>query len=174
MLSKISDLTAATDGRYATDQELEFFQTYLKTARLRFSAYQKIQAAETQIVAETLVKLQMLKPDLLTVDSQNLQPRNLQPKWQADTVRVLRYCALALLLDDSPTLKEKMLLWFQTVMQAFSTEKSCHHTYTVMQDVIARYLSAEENQLITPILALTCTTLSPSESATFLKVAAII
>lgn len=149
MLSQVSHLIAATDGRYATDQELMFFQTYLRTARLRFSVYQKLQAVEQTIVQEVLATLRAQDPTVLTSANQDITA-----KWQRDTVRVLRYTALAVLLDDPQSFKESILMWFQTVMRAFRAERSCHLTYQAMQEVVRRHFTPEECQILVPILEL--------------------
>ncbi|MGF1568491.1 MAG: phycobilisome protein [Nodosilinea sp.] len=154
MLANIQTLVQETDGRYASDQELQFFQTYLGTANLRLRAYQKIQAAETQIIAQVLARMKTQNPDILQVGGQDLTA-----KWQRDTVRVLRYSAMAILTDDAGLHKEKMLNWFQTIMRAFGAQRSCQLTYVAMQEVVAQYLEAEELALLWPILELNRATL---------------
>ncbi len=149
MLTNVEALVQATDGRYATDQELMFFQTYLSTVGTRLRAYQKIQAAEPQIVSQVMTRLKAQKPDLFQVGEQDLAA-----KWQRDTVRVLRYSAIALLLDDPERLKETLLSWFQTIMRAFGAQESCDLTYAAMQTVMPQFLNAEELKLFLPILEL--------------------
>lgn len=148
MLSQIQTLVREVDGRYATDTELLFLQNYLHTARLRFSAYQKIQKAEVDIIKQ-------VKQKLHAVDSQILRRGkvDLTAKWQRDTVRVLRYCAHALLVADEQGLEEHFLLWFQSIMRSFKAQHSCDVTYKVMQDVVRQYLTPQEAELFCPILA---------------------
>lgn len=154
MLTDIRALVQATDGRYASDDELLFLQRYGETAKLRIQTYQKIQTKEQQIVAEVLQRLNAEHPELLRWGGQDLTP-----KWQRDTVRVLRYGAAALLLDDIETLKEDMLVWFRSIMGAFYTQDSCNQTYTAMQGVIIQHLTPEELRLFWPILELCRVTL---------------
>ncbi|MEL6136881.1 MAG: phycobilisome protein [Cyanobacteria bacterium J06628_6] len=154
MLSQLNTLAQEADGRYATDAELMFLQNYLRTARLRFSTYQKVQAAEPKIIQQVKQKLEAIDPSLLKHGNTDLSA-----KWQRDAVRCLRYAAQALLIDDQESLEERMLLWFQTMMRAFKAERSCNATYVIMQDVVKQYLSAEEAELFCPILELTRSTL---------------
>ncbi|MBF2036632.1 MAG: phycobilisome protein [Leptolyngbyaceae cyanobacterium T60_A2020_046] len=149
MLHQLETLCTVTDGRYATDAELRFFQDYLKTARLRFGLYQKIQQLEPQIIQQVLATLQAKDPMLLRMGTTDMTA-----KWQRDTVRTLRYAATALLIDDPDIFKERMLIWFQTIMRSFKTEKSCHETYLAMQAVVRKCLTPEEADLICPILDL--------------------
>ena len=149
MLSQLEHLSLTTDGRYATDRELMFLQTYLKSARTRFSAYQRLQKAEVAIVDQVYQKLQAMDSTLLLSGSMDLSA-----KWKRDTVRVLRYAATALLIDDTETYRERFLMWFQTIMQSFRAERSCNVTYTLMQEVIRQHLPPQEADLVLPLLEL--------------------
>ncbi|MBD2106145.1 phycobilisome protein [Nodosilinea sp. FACHB-13] len=157
MLTNVQALVQATDGRYASDQELMFFQQYLGSVSTRLRAYQKIQGAEQQIINQVLTRLKVQKPDIFLVGSQDLAT-----KWQRDTVRVLRYSATALLLNDSEWLKDTLLMWFQSIMRAFGAQESCNLTYTVMQEVMTQHLNTEELRLFLPILELSRTLLGKS------------
>ncbi|MDA0267617.1 MAG: phycobilisome protein [Cyanobacteria bacterium] len=147
MLSQLDHLSVAADGRYATDAELMFFQSYLRTARLRFGLYQKLQQLESKIVQEVLAQLKSRNPTALQVGDQDLTA-----KWQRDTVRTLRYAAMASLIDDPDLYRERMLLWFQTVMRSFGAGHSCNVTYQAMQVIVRKYLSVEEAAIICPLL----------------------
>ncbi len=147
MLSQMEKLSLRVDGRYATDEELKFLEDYVHSYTLRLQTYQKLQTLEATLVQQTQNKV-------ATIDPQSF--RGGQPevvaKWKMDTVRVLRYSALALLLDDLDTLSDRFLFWFQTIMRAFNTQKSCHVTYEVMQTVAKQHLSATQASLFCPIL----------------------
>lgn len=148
MLSQIQTLVREVDGRYATDTELLFLQNYLQTARLRFSAYQKIQKVEQDIIQQVKQKLKTIDPQLLRRGKVDLSA-----KWQRDTIRGLRYCAHALLVADEEGLDENFLLWFQSIMRSFKAQHSCNVTYKVMQDIVRQYLTPQEAELFCPILA---------------------
>ncbi|HEY9888663.1 MAG TPA: hypothetical protein V6D02_09705 [Candidatus Obscuribacterales bacterium] len=154
MLQQIEQLSAATDGRYATDAELMFFQDYLKTARLRFSLYQKIQKLEPKLIQQVFAQIQLRDPDLLKSGTTDMTA-----KWQRDTVRTLRYAATALLVDDPEIFKERMLMWFQTIMKSFRAERSCEATYQALQGVFREALTPEEAALFCPLLEMSRMTL---------------
>lgn len=147
MLSQIQRLSQTTEGRYATDEELRFLAEYARSFELRVQTYQKLQASEAAIVQQVLAKMRAIDPTLLRNGSEDVTA-----KWKRDTLRVLRYSAVAMLLDDSETLRERFLFWFQTIMRAFNAQKSCGVTYTVMQDVVKQVLTPNEANLILPIL----------------------
>ncbi|MGQ9838370.1 MAG: phycobilisome protein [Cyanobacteriota bacterium] len=147
MLTQLHKLSIAADGRYLRDDEMQFMEAYLASFDLRLSAYQKIQDAEPQIIRDVEMKMRSLDPYLLMRGVEDFSN-----KWKADTVRVLRLSALAMLLDDEERYKERFLYWFQTLMRAFRTQRSCEATYRFLQEVMANYLTHDELNLIKPIL----------------------
>jgi hypothetical protein len=147
MLSQLTTLSLETDGRYATDEELAFLDDYARSFYLRVQTYQRLQASEAVIVQQVQAKLQSLDPSLF-----RSAKGDMTVKWKRDTIRVLRYSAIAMLLNDPDTLRERFLFWFRTIMKAFSAERSCNMTYTVMQEVVKQNLTPTQANLFCPIL----------------------
>lgn len=147
MLNQIQRLSQEADGRYATDEELRFLLEYARSFELRVQTYQKLQAAESAIVQQVYAKVRSIDPTLFRHGNEDIST-----KWKRDTLRVLRYSAAAMLIDDPESLRERFLFWFQTIMRAFNAQKACGVTYTVMQDVIKQVLTPSEASLILPIL----------------------
>lgn len=160
MLSQLNRLQSQTDGRYASDAELQFVQDYLQTARLRFVTYQKIKLAESKIVQDVYDCLISANPTLLKRGNEDLSL-----KWKRDTLRVLRFSATAMLMNDPAWLRERLLLWLETIMRAFGAQQSCEATYSAMQDVVRLHLLPEEAALFCPILALNQSILGGSSLA---------
>ncbi len=155
MLSQMQQLVANVDGRYATDTELQFIRDYLSSFSLRLSTYAKMQSAEAMIVQQVYTRLQRSNANLLRYGNEDVSA-----KWKRDTIRVLRYSAIAVLLNDPDALQERFLLWFQTIMKAFGAQESCEATYQIMQDVVRQHLAPAEAALVCPILELTRTSLA--------------
>jgi hypothetical protein len=147
MLSQIQRLSQETEGRYASDEEIRFLAEYARSFELRVQTYQKLQANEAAIVQQVHAKMKAIDPTLFRQGNEDISN-----KWKRDTLRVLRYSAAAMLIDDPESLRERFLFWFQTIMRAFSAQKACGVTYTVMQDVIKQALTPNEASLILPIL----------------------
>ena len=154
MLSQLKQLTLDVDGRYASDAELEFLVAYAKTFPMRFKTYKTIQGLEDEIVQQASSTLQARHPQVFLQGGENLAV-----KWKRDTMRVLRYSAVAMLMDDPTTLRERFLLWFQTIMRAFGAQKSCDATYEIMQQIVKQKLQPDEAMLFCPILELNRQTL---------------
>jgi hypothetical protein len=149
MLSQLKQLSIEADGRYASDAELQFLDSYLKSFNARVEAYARLKGSERQIVEEVQAKMRSLNPSIFVKGSEDLTD-----KWKRDTIRVLRFTAMTLLLDDPDLLKEQFLYWFQTIMQAFGAQEVCDLTYKVMQDVVKQSLPLPVANLLCPILEL--------------------
>ncbi len=147
MLSKLQQLGTNADGRYASDDELQFMDTYINSFDSRVEAYRQIKAVEKEIVATVLSRLQASYPKLLFPKGEDMQG-----KWKQDTLRVLRHSAMTVLLDDPELLRQQFLYWFQTIMQAFGAQEACNITYLVMQDVVKDMLPRNIADLLCPIL----------------------
>ncbi|GAB4158227.1 MAG: hypothetical protein Fur0046_37910 [Cyanobacteria bacterium J069] len=147
MLSQMKRLSLEIEGQYATDSELQFLRDYVKSYELRVETYQRIQAAEALLVSEVQQYLTRKDPALFRSGNDDVTT-----KWKRDTVRVLRYSAVAMLLNDPETLQERFLLWFQTIMRAFGAQQSCNATYEAMQHVVKQHLTPVQASLFCPIL----------------------
>ncbi|MBW4519600.1 MAG: phycobilisome protein [Scytolyngbya sp. HA4215-MV1] len=154
MLSQFSRLSLEAEGRYATDGELQFLSDYTQSFNLRMRTYQKLQVVEAQLIQEVQAKMQALDPTLFQSSNEDITP-----KWKRDTVRVMRYSAMAMLLNDPDLLRERLLFWMETVMRAFGAQHSCEVTYNVMQEVVKRHFTPLEASLLCPILELNRRTL---------------
>jgi len=149
MLSQMQRLSLEVEGRYATDEELRFIPEFLKTYELRLQTYQKLQDIEPIVIKHVYEIMRSQNQSLF-----NYGDTDITTKWKRDTLRTWRYSAAALLLDDTETLREQFLLWFQTVMRAFGAQNSCDITYTTMKAVVQKHLTAPQMALLTPILDL--------------------
>lgn len=149
MLSQMERLRQEVDGRYATNEELKFFEEYVQSFPQRLSAYRRIQMTEAILIQQVQRKLRSQDPRLLRSGQQDVSG-----KWKRDTLRVLRYSALAMLINDPELLQESLLFWMQTVMRAFGAQRSCDVTYHLMQEVAQQHLPRTEAALFCPILEL--------------------
>lgn len=147
MLSQMNRLSLETEGRYATDVELQFVVDYVRSFAIRLHTYQKLQEIEPVLIEQTYTKMKTIAPQQFQSSSGDLSV-----KWKRDTMRVLRYTAAAVLVNSSDTLRERFLLWFQTIMRAFAAQHSCNLTYQVMQEVTSQHLTPPQVMLVNPVL----------------------
>jgi AraC-like DNA-binding protein len=147
MLSQLARLSTEADGRYATAEELVFLKDYFQSLNHRMSAYKKIQASEKEIMRLVEAQMQSIDPSLFRRGSQDVTE-----KCRGDILRVLRHSAAALLINDTERLRDRLLLWLQTILGAVQVRNSATVTYDVMKKVLKQYLTAEEVSLFFPIL----------------------
>jgi len=147
MLSQLARLSMEADGRYASAAELQFLKDYFQSLNHRMSAYKKIQASEKEILSQVEAQMLSIDPNLFRRGSQDVSA-----KCHGDTVQVLRHSTAALLINDTERLRDRLLLWLQTILGAVQVKNSSAVTYDVMQKVIKQYLTAEEASLFLPIL----------------------
>lgn len=149
MLTELQRLSVEADGRYATPEELEFLKSYLETFQYRISAYQKLQKYEPIILQKIQNKLIKTNPQIFMKGSIDFTS-----KWRLDTIRVLRYSAMILLINDPDYLQERLLTWFATILQAFKVQDITEFTYKAMSDVLEDYLTPEEKNVFFPLIEL--------------------
>lgn len=154
MLSQFEELCKSTEDRYANDAELKFLHDYVNSFNLRKEIYAKLKVSEKEIVTKVYEKVKSIDVNLLQSNNQDITN-----KWKADTLRVLRYIAVAVLMNDNETYRQRFLLWFQTIMKAFGAQRSCFVTYEVMKEVFQDYLTPVQYELVSPSLELTQTIL---------------
>ncbi|NJO41642.1 MAG: phycobilisome protein [Cyanobacteria bacterium CRU_2_1] len=149
MLSQLDRLSFTVDGRYADDSELQFIADYIRSFPIRAQTYLKLQELESKLMQQTYQKVRLIDPMLF-----NHNGNDITAKWKQDTLRVLRYTAVTVLMDDTDTLRDRLLLWFQTIMKAFNAQRSCDVTYQVLQEVVKQNLPHAQANLVCPILEL--------------------
>lgn len=155
MLTQFSKLNLKADGRYATDQELQFLENYLASAEIRGSAYQKIRDNEAAILAEVENRMHELNKDnclFMMGDHETEICRR-------DRQNAVRYSSAAMLIDDLDRLRDGLLVWVQTIVRAMGYQSFVRNHYPVIQEVIQQYLTPEETKFILPALQLDSTIL---------------
>ena len=150
MLSQLKRLSLEVDGRYASDAELQFMSDYVKSFNLRLQTYQKLQELESKLIEQTYAKMRSLDSTLFMQGKDDFTS-----KWKTDTIRTLRYVAVAVLINDPDTLRERFLIWFQTILRSFGAERTTDVTYQVLQEVVKQDLTPPQASLVCPILELT-------------------
>ena len=149
MLNQLNRLSIEADGRYATPRELQFLKEYLQSIEQRASAYEKIKAAEENILKEVETKLEAIDPNLFTRGN-----RDLSGTCRRDRKILLRHLALTTLLGDRDRLRDSLLLWLQTILRAFKFQHPADLTHQVMSPVVEQHLTSQENDLFQPGLNL--------------------
>ena len=157
MLKQLSQLTIQTDGRYACTEELAFIREYIDSAKSRVKTYQKLRELRGDIAIETALKMLEEDEDLFIVEGEDYKPL-----FHRDQEISLRYTTAAVLSGDLERLKQALLLWYRTILNAAKppkVKKWTQMTYRVKPKVILEKLNDEDRKFLKPILALNQTIL---------------
>ena len=155
MLTQLSKLSLDADGRYASDSELQFMENYLNSTELRISAYEKIRYNEEQIIEDWETERNNMKEPFFENGGEYVKSMS-----HRDITIILRCSATAMLINDLDKLRDGMLIWVQTVFRACGMNECSTNIYRILQEIVPRYLSPEETQLILPTLQLNQTVFS--------------
>lgn len=149
MLTQLARLSVEADGRYATDQELQFFKDYFQSVETRISTYEKVRDAEEEIIPRMETEKRAMDPTLF-----RLGDRDVAERCQRDLKRGLRYAVTAVLFNDLDYLRENPLLWYKTIVSSFGFSREMGITYEIFPNLVKDYLSAEEAELLMPAFQL--------------------
>lgn len=154
MFQQLTQLSLDTDGRYATDAELQFLENYLESVPVRLNAYEKLRDATDELLDQVANRIQREDYQILRNES-----RDMTSVWRRDVKITLRHAAAAMLMNDLERFKDCFLLWQRTITQAFKTDHIAKATYADMQKVLDKFLAPEELAYILPLLQLSETIL---------------
>lgn len=149
MLSQLKRLSIDADGRYATDEDLNFLKSYLQSARHRISAYEKIRDAEVAIMDQADATLMEIDPQVFHKGS-----KDYRETCHRDRKNTLRYAATTMLFNDLDRLRDGLLLWQRTIVHAVKDEHASSLTWRKMPEILRDHLTAEEADLMMPALHL--------------------
>lgn len=149
MLKQLESLSLATEGRYATAQELQFIHNFMSTVDLRISAYQKIRDGEDEIIEQLQERMRQLKPGIFQTKSGDVSKT-----CRRDVKIILRNAAAAMLINDLDRLRENILLWQRIIIKVFQEKHIATMVHNTMPEIIEPLLTPEEFDLVLPVLQL--------------------
>ncbi len=130
------------DGSYLLPEQISPLENYIETYQKRLETYNYIQKNSDNLVLNALKKLARIHPDII---------RNSGKRCQFDMSEVLRYVALAILMDDDFMFREKMMFWLDTMLRAHDKKEVCRKAYGYLQEVVTDHSPAEHRVLINPL-----------------------
>jgi hypothetical protein len=149
MLTQLSRLALESDGRYASDEELQFLKDYIQTAQQRSHAYKTIRDQEAFLLDE-------LYSQAKTTDGSSLfkGTQDVSNFFKRDQKHLLRVASASMLFNDLDFLREGLLLWHRTIVKAFGVERPAQVACQVWPNVMGKYLSTDEYKFMSPVVGL--------------------
>ncbi|NJS12458.1 MAG: phycobilisome protein [Microcoleus sp. CSU_2_2] len=143
MHPEIEVLLDQAENRFLKAEELIAFKRQAATLAQRLKIYEFLREKEASIFQPVANKLQEAFPD----EKQETLERSLK-HW----VLVLRYCAMAMLLNDRAFLEQRLLDWLSGLVEAHQTQKIELTLCNLLQTRIEEILSEQARAILQPFL----------------------
>lgn len=143
MHPKIATLMDEAESRYLKPEEIEAFKHYAVSIAHSLKVYEILRDKEVAIfqpIADELVKA-------LPQTNQETIERALK-HW----LLALRYCAMAMLLNDRDFLQQRLLEWLKGLIQTHQTKEIEVKLYQLLQSRLKELLPAQGLTLLQPFL----------------------
>jgi hypothetical protein len=139
MLKQFKQLALETEGRYATEPELQFIKDYLQSSEVRISAYEKMRDREDELLDKVQSQALEEHKDVFMINNQNRQTTA-----RRDSQYVMRHLATSVLAKDLERYRDGLLVWHRTIMNAQNFKQASRVTRNSEYQVLEQVLTEEE------------------------------
>lgn len=169
---ELSSLFQAAEGRFLTEEEAQQYLAILPERQARLTAAQEIEKQAVPVAGK-------LAKDVTTAYGYDAHHDFSSKKCFRDITLTIKYATLAMLMDDADWFRDKLLIWFKTILQSFRFpnvtpgqsglhaeashlaeleklqpfQRSIYETYALLDLRMKEALSAEAYAQIHPYLA---------------------
>lgn len=150
MHPQIAAIFEEAESRYLKAEELKTLSHYVDSLPERLEAYRQLQEKELDVMQVVADRLQDGFPQ---EDTQMLE-RSIK-----NALLMLRYCALAMLLDNEFFVKERLLSWLRSTQQTYNTQTIDATLHKLLNLQLSQALSSQQMSLLKPLLNLAQTAL---------------
>lgn len=150
MDTALQSLLYAADDHYLSDADLERFHKDAQALAERIDAYEYIRDRELAILQPAA--------DYLTEEFLGSDPQLLE-RTVVYWLSVLRYAAMAMLLNNPEYLNRRVLEWLPTVVEVYQLREFVLSFYRLLLEQLKSDLSPEQVALLKPYLEAAYTTL---------------
>ncbi|OKH28016.1 phycobilisome protein [Chroogloeocystis siderophila] len=149
MHSEIKSLLYEAEDHYLNPEEITTAKLCIASLQVRLETYELLRDQEVAI-------FQPIADQLLVTFAQN--QRDLEQALKRGLL-VLRYCTMAMLLNNQEFLRQRLLEWLIDIVQAYQTQAIETNIYQLLQNQLPEHLNAQQLALLQPFLAQAATTL---------------
>jgi hypothetical protein len=142
MTFKLDALFDSPDKRYLDANDLSVLSQYVSSIPERVAVYRTVRDQEVaimQAVADTL-------------QQQTNQPEALVERSIRNGLMVLRYVAMAMLLDDQGFVEERLRGWLPEIVKAYETQALDRQLFQLLEQKLASVLTQPQLRLVKPML----------------------
>lgn len=140
---------------YLQTPELDNFKAIVASLEERLDTYECLRDQEIAIFQPVA--------DQLLLDFSSENPKVVEQALK-HWLSVMRYCAMAMLLNNPEFLQYRLLEWLTDIVQAHQMESLENHLYELLQANLHKLLTVQQLALVQPFLEQARTTLLDSHS----------
>jgi len=126
MITEIDSQIYHAEIEYLSSKDLGIFKTQILYLEERLRIYEQLRSQETEVFQNVLNQIVQNFPD-----EPDTKVKQALKHW----LMILRYCAMAMLANDSSFLQERILAWLPEQIEARQTKELEKHLYTYLQSV---------------------------------------
>ncbi|MCG9892912.1 MAG: phycobilisome protein [Thermosynechococcaceae cyanobacterium MS004] len=143
MDTALQSLLYAADDHYLSDADLDRFHQDIQSLAERIETYETLRDRELAILQPTA--------DYLSEEFPTADPKLLE-RSVIHWINILRYSAMAMLLNDQAFLSQRILEWMPDLVQAYQLQDIEKTLYRFLQMQLKNSLSPEQLNLLKPYL----------------------
>jgi len=145
MHPQIAAIFDEAENRYLKADELTVLNQYIDSLPQRLETYQILRDRELEILQPVADQLQSQLPQAKANDLE----RSLK-----NVLLALRYCAMAMLLNDETFMQERLRSWLSQKAQMHNTQTIDAALYGLLDQQLAQFLSPAQLEFLHPFLQL--------------------
>jgi len=143
MHNKLETLFNEPEKRYLDTKELSMLSQYVSSLPERITVYRLLRDQEVAIMQPVADAVQQRVPDASdTMIEQSVR----------HGLMVLRYVAMAMLLDDDAFVDERLKGWLPEIVKAYGTQAVDQELFSLLKQQFNRLLNPAQLGLLTPSL----------------------
>lgn len=145
MHQQIEAIFDEAESRYLKPEELSILSKYVDSLPQRLEAYRQLRDRELEVMQQVADQLQAEMPQ----EKVETLERSLK-----NALLMLRYCAMAMLLNDESFVQERLLSWLGRTVQTYNTQAVDRTLYRLLNQRLSQSLSSDQINLLKPSLLL--------------------
>ncbi|PSN20607.1 hypothetical protein C7271_01400 [filamentous cyanobacterium CCP5] len=143
MNSKLEALFDEPEKRYLNADELSALSQYVSSVPERLSIYRQLRDQEVEILQPVVNTIQQQMPEV----AESTLERSIQ-----NIMLILRYAAMAMLIDDVDFMDKRLYGWLPEMVKAFGTHTLNQKLFELLNQKLAQTLSPQHLNLLKPNL----------------------
>ncbi len=145
MHPELESILDEAENRYLKPDELGVLSQYVESLPERLATYRQLRDQEVNVMQPIADQLQSQFP----TQKQAILERSLK-----NVLLVLRHCSMAMLLNDTTFVEQRLLDWLKQTMTVYNTKDVDTVLYSLLSQQLSQVLKPEQMALIQPSLTL--------------------